>query len=102
MTKNLMFKLRLDDRDRERLDVLAERYSAPAATVLRILLKEEFDALPEAKTRAPNPVGVAKVRRTTVERSVGLGDALASLAEDVLPPPEPGARAKKARRTRKR
>lgn len=45
MAKTLMFKLRLDDADRERLDRVAEQYSAPAATVIRILIKKEFDAL---------------------------------------------------------
>jgi predicted DNA-binding protein len=45
MAKTLMFKLRLDDADRERLDRVAEHYSAPAATVIRILIKKEFDAV---------------------------------------------------------
>ena len=49
VTKDLMFKLRLDDHDKKRLDALAEHYSAPAATVVRILIKEKFDAVQELK-----------------------------------------------------
>ncbi len=45
VTKDLVFRMRLDDQDRERLDLLAKHYSAPAATVLRILVKEKYDAV---------------------------------------------------------
>jgi predicted DNA-binding protein len=45
MAKELMFKMRLDEKDRERLNLLAEHYSAPAATVVRILVKERADAV---------------------------------------------------------
>jgi predicted DNA-binding protein len=43
--KDLMFKLRLDAEDRKRLEAVAQHYSAPAATVIRILVKEKFDAI---------------------------------------------------------
>lgn len=45
MAKELMFKLRLDEADRGRLDALAEHYSAPAATVIRMLVKRDADAI---------------------------------------------------------
>lgn len=45
VTKDLVFRMRLDDQDRERLDMLAKHYSAPAATVLRILVKEKYDVV---------------------------------------------------------
>jgi hypothetical protein len=52
--KDRMFKLRLDAKDRERLDAVAAHYSASAATVIRILVKEKFDAIrrKEAQTEA--------------------------------------------------
>lgn len=43
--KDLMFKLRLDAEDRKRLEAVAVHYSAPAATVIRILVKEKYDAI---------------------------------------------------------
>lgn len=45
MPKELMFKLRLDETDRARLAALAEHYSAPAATVIRMLVKRDADAV---------------------------------------------------------
>ncbi|MGH7435424.1 MAG: hypothetical protein ACRENE_07095, partial [Polyangiaceae bacterium] len=45
MPKDLMFKLRLDAQDRERLDAVAAHLSAPAATAIRILIKEKHDAI---------------------------------------------------------
>lgn len=45
MPKDLMFKLRLDEDDRKRLDDLSGHYSAPAATVVRILIKEKHEQL---------------------------------------------------------
>jgi hypothetical protein len=55
MAKTLMFKLRLDESDRQRLDLVAAHYSAPAATVLRILVKKEFEALRAAGAIALRP-----------------------------------------------
>jgi hypothetical protein len=54
MAKDLMFKLRLDAQDRERLDLIAANYSASASTALRILIKEKYDAirLTQAATHA--------------------------------------------------
>lgn len=43
--KDLMFKLRLDAEDRKRLEAVAQYYSAPAATVIRILVKEKYDSI---------------------------------------------------------
>jgi hypothetical protein len=51
MTKDLMFKLRLDEADRERLEKLAEHYSAPAATVVRMLIKEKHDEVTGARIK---------------------------------------------------
>lgn len=45
MAKDLMFKLRLDEADRKRLEILSEHFSAPAATVVRMLVKREADAV---------------------------------------------------------
>ena len=50
MTKELVFKMRLSDDDRKRLDRLAEHYSSPAATVVRMLIKERTDSIP---TKSP-------------------------------------------------
>jgi len=75
MAKDLMFKLRLDAQDRLRLDALAEHYSAPAATVLRILIKKEFDSVrdvetgPQTRPRAMWEPGVVE-RRTRPRRAV--------------------------------
>lgn len=46
MSKDQTFKLRLAAEDRRRLDDLAAHYSAPAATVMRILIKERHAQLP--------------------------------------------------------
>src|SRR5258708_13006256 len=45
MAKDLTFKLRLDAQDRERLEAVAAHYSAPAATAIRMLIKEKYDAI---------------------------------------------------------
>ncbi len=61
MSKDQIFRFRLDDADRERLDLLADYYSAPAATVVRILVKEKARELglePATKTAEPAPVAV--------------------------------------------
>jgi predicted DNA-binding protein len=65
MTKDQNFKMRLDERDRERLETLAEHYSVPAASVVRILLKREADAIAREALTAPNP------RRTKIKRGGG-------------------------------
>lgn len=46
-----MFKMRLDAEDRERLDAVAAHYSAPAATAIRILIKEKCDSI-DARPRS--------------------------------------------------
>ena len=45
VSKDLVFKMRLDAEDRDLLDGLARHYSAPAATVVRILIKEKHASL---------------------------------------------------------
>jgi hypothetical protein len=45
VTKDLMFKLRLDAQDRERLDAVAAHFSAPAATAVRMLIKQKYDEI---------------------------------------------------------
>ncbi|MBK8212421.1 MAG: hypothetical protein IPK71_01610 [Myxococcales bacterium] len=45
MSKDQVFRFRLDDEDRLRLDALAKHYSAPAATVVRILVNEKVREL---------------------------------------------------------
>jgi hypothetical protein len=57
MSKEQTFKMRLSDDDRERFDALAEHYASPVATVLRILVKREADALgigPAKKSAKPS------------------------------------------------
>src|SRR5258706_6700306 len=45
MAKDKTFNLRLDEDDRKRLEMLSEHYSAPLATVVRIIIKNEIDRL---------------------------------------------------------
>jgi|HubBroStandDraft_2_1064218.scaffolds.fasta_scaffold98446_1 predicted DNA-binding protein len=70
MAKELMFKMRLDEKDRERLNQLAEHYSAPAATVVRILVKERVDEIARAALSLPKP---RKKRREEVPGRPGKG-----------------------------
>jgi hypothetical protein len=49
MTKDQTFKLRLDEEDRARLESVAKHYSARAATAIRWLIKEKFDAIEAEK-----------------------------------------------------
>jgi hypothetical protein len=106
MTKTLMFKLRLDDADRERLDRVAEQYSAPAATVIRILIKKEFDALglatvPTAR-RTPEPPAAApvasRVRKRRPAPLIPAADSFVSHGAHMLSEAPRKAPAKKKRR----
>lgn len=45
MAKDQMFKLRLDDKDRARLDAIAAHYEMTAAQTVRTVLKEKAIAL---------------------------------------------------------
>lgn len=45
MSKDIIFKMRLREKDRARLDALTEHYSASAATIVKILIVERFDAI---------------------------------------------------------
>jgi hypothetical protein len=49
VAKELVFKMRIDEADKARLDALGKQYAAPAATVVRILIKEKFDELAARK-----------------------------------------------------
>lgn len=59
MAKDHVFHFRLDEVDRARLDALAAHYSAPVATVVRILVAEKFRELglevPPAPASASSP-----------------------------------------------
>jgi predicted DNA-binding protein len=61
MAKGLVFKLRMDEADRLRLDKLSEHYAAPAATVVRMLIKNKADWL-ESEGRIHGPVMPKKKR----------------------------------------
>lgn len=50
MSKDLMFKLRLDANDRERLSALAALYDMSAANVVRMLIKSRHE---EVTRKAP-------------------------------------------------
>lgn len=45
MAKDQMFKLRLDDKDRARLDAIASHYEMTAAQTMRTILKEKATVL---------------------------------------------------------
>jgi antitoxin component of RelBE/YafQ-DinJ toxin-antitoxin module len=57
MAKEITFKMRLDEKDKARLDALAEHYSVPVASVIRILTKREADALGLPKPAKRKAVG---------------------------------------------
>ncbi len=50
VSKDQTFKLRLDEQDRERLDAIAAHLSAPAATAIRMLIKEKYDAIQQRES----------------------------------------------------
>lgn len=64
MAKDQTFRFRLDDDDRRRLDALARHYSAPAATVVRILVAEKARELGLEAAQAPAPA-TTKTRPST-------------------------------------
>jgi hypothetical protein len=107
MAKTLMFKLRLDGNDRERLDVLAEHFSAPASTVLRILIKKEFDALRAAGTMAlrsgpasplpPEPSAPSRGRKRAPAPLIPTPETFVSQGAHALSEPPRKSRAKKRR-----
>lgn len=45
MAKDKLFNVRLDADDKERLEVLSKHYALPAANVIRMLIKRDFDAV---------------------------------------------------------
>ena len=46
--KDQMLHVRIDDRDRERLDRLAKHHEMTAGAVVRMLIRQAVDALPVA------------------------------------------------------
>jgi antitoxin component of RelBE/YafQ-DinJ toxin-antitoxin module len=62
MAKEITFKMRLDETDKARFDELAEHYGAPVATVIRMVMKRDADALGigPAKKAAKRPSKPAK------------------------------------------
>ncbi len=72
MSKDQIFRFRLDDADRQRLDALAVYYSAPAATVVRILVNEKARALGlelSAKASPPDQAAPASAPTPTKKAS---------------------------------
>ena len=61
--KTQMFHVRIDDRDRERLDRLAAHHEVNAATILRMLIKQAAEALPPAEAPKPAPRRKARASR---------------------------------------
>lgn len=60
VTKDYMLRVRMDERDRERLERLAAHHELPEAAVVRLLIKQAADALPTAQPPAPKPKGRRK------------------------------------------
>ena len=69
MAKDRTFNLRLDDEDRARLEVVAHHLSAPAATAVRMLVKERYDRLVD-EGRAM-PIAVVEGRAYQLRAKVG-------------------------------
>ena len=71
MAKDHVFHFRLDEVDRGRLDALAAHYSAPVATVVRILVAEKFRELGlEAPAVPPQASsGVARAKKPARKRT---------------------------------
>jgi len=61
VTKDRMLRVRVDDRDRARLERLADHHEMPEAAVIRLLIKQAADALPEPA--APEIEKAPKKRR---------------------------------------
>jgi len=70
MAKDLMFKLRLDEEDRRRLRVVADHFSAPAATAVRMLIKKEYDELVQRKQL---PLSLTTAHKHVLNAIGGLG-----------------------------
>lgn len=67
MAKDKVFKLRLDDKDRRRLDAVAEHLSAPAATAIRMIIKEKYDNILGLLDGNAKPVKPAKATKKGVK-----------------------------------
>mgnify|MGYP003381003456 CR=1 FL=1 len=59
--KTQMFHIRIDDRDRDRIARLAAHHEVNAATVIRMLIKQAAEALPEEPKATPR---TAKKKRS--------------------------------------
>ena len=68
MAKGLTFKMRLDERDRERMNMLAEHFSASAATVVRILVNQKADALEREARESSKPAKPKKKPAAAVKK----------------------------------
>lgn len=62
--KTQMFHVRIDDRDRDRLEKLVAHHEVNAATVIRMLIKQAAEALPEEEPRATPRVAKKKRSRS--------------------------------------
>lgn len=49
--KDQMLHVRVDERDRERLRALADHHELTEGAVIRLLVKQAFEGLPDKKTK---------------------------------------------------
>lgn len=63
MPKDLMFKLRLEEKDRRRLDALSAHYEMTAAQTVRTLLKERCAELGVEPVAVATKPAAKKVRK---------------------------------------
>jgi hypothetical protein len=68
MPKDKMFKLRLDDVERERLDAVAAHYALNVAGVIRMLVKREADAIAASAPVISKGVKPRKAKKSTSKR----------------------------------
>lgn len=63
MAKDSMLRVRLDDDDRARLELLASHYAVSASTVVRMLVKRDADAVMALKASTFAPGAPKKAAR---------------------------------------
>lgn len=68
MTKDQIFKLRLDETDRARLDAVAKHHEMTAAQVVRLLVKWEQDRIVSLGEAGPGEARALKAQRTERRR----------------------------------
>jgi hypothetical protein len=71
MAKDKTFNLRLDEEDRARLEVIAHHLSAPAATAVRMLVKEKYDRLVDEGKAMPIAVVEGRAYQLRVKDMTG-------------------------------